>query len=487
MTLIDFVTRVKSDLKNIESLYNGLTIVNLSLPNFDMKSKKIYNNNIYLDASHNKQSIKLLLPISVLKIAIESNHTINENVSVDITIDTLTIDTNGTILIRISKIIESGISEQELFIKSLTEYCNENNLFNRKKRVLPTLIKKIALISTINTNTLEDILSKLDYTLETSSFKVNNSSDTIAQQINDCQNGNYDLILLYRGGHKDMNMNIYSGIPVLKAIHNSTIHIGTALGHEIDIPFVYSIADSTYSTPTNFAQVINKYNSDVSKKFQSCISNITHHMNVFKNRIQKDFDNCKWDNLNILADKLDSSLQLNIQKVYNQSDKILHTKNNALVNTSNSINSNVDSMITNVKNSLFLSNRNIESLTIDAVNICSSSLDKNINAIDYLLIKSTQSHNTNLNDLYSSINKNTALLLNKTYTDLTRINKQCSNTSDMIISRMNNNLLAVNGNIQSALNKIELKITNDKNKKTNIALMIILTIVILIAIALLIK
>ena len=210
MTLSEFVTQLKTDLKNIESIYKGLVITELSLPNFARNSQNVYSNSIYVDANNTSQSVKLLIPLPVLNIAKQSGHIINENVSVDITIDTIQLDRNSTILIKISKIIESGVSEQELFIKNLTKYCNENKIFDRIKKTLPSLVKKIALISTTNTNTLDDIITNLDFTKDTYSFKVNNTSEAIAEQINICQNDNYDLILLYRGGHEDKSMNIYS-------------------------------------------------------------------------------------------------------------------------------------------------------------------------------------------------------------------------------------------------------------------------------------
>ena len=161
MTLNVFYTKLKSDLKNIETTYRGFFITELSMPNFERNSKGIYNNSIYVDASNSNQSIKLLINLAVLEEAYKDGYTINESVSVAVTIDTITVDSRGTVLIKISKIIESGISEQELFIRNLTAYCKENKLFDRPKRSYPTLVKRVALISTINTNTLDDIIIPL--------------------------------------------------------------------------------------------------------------------------------------------------------------------------------------------------------------------------------------------------------------------------------------------------------------------------------------
>ncbi len=306
MTLAEFYTQLKSDLKNLENIYKGFVITELSLPNFSKNKNGVYYNSIYVDALNNNLSVKLLINLNILEAAIKDGHNINENVSVDVTIDSISLDSKGVVLIKISKIVESGISEQELFIKNLTVYCKENNLFNRERKEYPSMVKRIALISTNNTNTLDDIMKNLDYTKETSSFKVPSTSQAIAEQIKLCNNEDYDFILLYRGGHEDKSMNIYSDIPVLNAINESNIHIGVALGHEIDTPFVYKIADSTYSTPTNFAQVINKYNQDVVNSFNTTVFWIKENMDSIK-------------------EKLNTNLQLNMERILNHSNRCIHS------------------------------------------------------------------------------------------------------------------------------------------------------------------
>lgn len=282
MTLNEFIISIKNDFSKLETIYRGLVITELSLPNFSKNTSRDYNSNYYVDAYNNKQNIKLLIPISVLNTAIQLGHNVNENVSVDVTIDIISVDFKSTILIKISKIIESGISEQIIFLRGLSEYCNTNKLFDRTKKPMPSLIKKIALITTINTNTEKDIVSNLDYKNEVVSCKVNPTSNDIAKQILYCQNLDFDMIILYRGGHEDQSMNIYSDIPVLNAIHNSKHHVGVALGHEIDTPFVYKIADSNYSTPTNLAQIVNEINTSKLNEFNAVVSKFNCVFIIFK-------------------------------------------------------------------------------------------------------------------------------------------------------------------------------------------------------------
>lgn len=502
MTLSEFVTQLKTDLKNIESIYKGLVITELSLPNFVRNSQNVYSNSIYVDANNTNQSVKLLIPLQVLSIAKQSGHIINENVSVDVTIDTIQLDRNSTILIKISKIIESGVSEQELFIKNLTKYCNENKLFSRIKKSLPSLVKKIALISTTNTNTLDDIITNLDFTKDTYSFKVNNTSEAIAEQINICQNDDYDLILLYRGGHEDKNMNIYSDIPVLNAIHNSNTHVGVALGHEVDTPFVYKIADSTYSTPTNFAQVINELNTLKINSLVNTRNNIVHYIGKIKNKILSQLDNCKWNNINTITHKLNGSLLINTEKINYHTSKVLHAKSDELNkldyninhatskflhtneiqvgNLLSNINNNTSSMLKDIQTNFLLCNEKINTNSNKLINTHSLILDSLYDNINTISDKTIQNDELKFKTIFSTANRSIDLSFNNIQTKLVKLNNNSNSLSNMLIEKMNNDLLNTNNNIQSILGKLELNITNKKNKTTKVILVATLVVVVIL-------
>lgn len=426
MTLNELIAQLKSDLKSIENIYRGLLITELSLPNFNRNSKGIYNNTIYVDAMNKTQSVKLLINLSILNEAIKNGHTINENVSVDVTIDSITLDSKGIILIKISKIVESGISEQELFIKNLTTYCKDNRLFERKKKCYPTLIKKVALISTTSSNTLDDIIKNINHNLQIISIKVMNTSNAIAEQIGICNNEDFDLILLYRGGHEDKSMNIYSDIPVLNSIHNSNIHVGVALGHEVDTPFVYKIADSTYSTPTNFAQVVNNYNQSKIDSFQNTINGITNSIRIIKDKIQSSFDNLKWDNINTVIDRLDSQLKLSRGCIEHSISKTIHT--------------------------FELENENLNS---------------SINKKSLIVLNSIESK---CNNQITSISKIADNLIHKNEVNLHNLNLNIESANQQLISNMNNNLLTCASNINSLTNEIKFKIEQKRNKKIRLIL-----------------
>ncbi len=480
MTLNEFITQFKSDIKNIESVYKGLVITELSLPNVNKNIQHAYYNSYYVDAINNNQYIKLLVPTYVYNKAIEDGHQINENVSVDITIESISVDSRSTILIKVSKIIESGISEQELFIKNLINYCNENKLFDRIKKPLPSLIKKIALISTTSTNTLDDILSKLNYTNETEPFKVNSTSEAVAEQINLCQNKDYDVILLYRGGHEDKSMNIYSDTPVLNAIHNSNIHIGVALGHEIDIPFVYRLADSTYSTPTNFAQVVNEYNSTKVNLLSELKNNMVHHISKIKKSILSQLDNCRFD-INPSINKLNSSVLFHMEKINYHTSKALYDNTNTLNDLQKDIKLNVNTIMHKKEIEL----ENLESNVNTSISTITNQFEMNLllcnKNINSSFANTINEYRQKYIKIFTNANKSAALTLSNIEKNTITLNSSNEFLSNKLIQRLDSELLNTHSNIQMKLSALELCITEKKTKSTKRVLIITLIALIITA------
>lgn len=330
LSLTTFIDRIKADIQNISELYKGLTITELSLPSFTKNTNKAYFGSYYIAAENGNHSVKLLVGKYLIEEAIKEGHKLNEEVSVDIVIDKISIDKRGTILITVSKIVESGVSEQELFIKQLSEYCQKNGYFDQIKKTKPTLIKKIAIISTFSSTIKSDITKNINYSKQIEPFKVHNSSEAIAEQIDMCQGKGFDIILLYRGGHEDKAMNIYSDIPVLDAIQRSDTHIGVALGHFSDNPFVYLIADSTYATPTHFAQETNRHNNEVLQSFKELTLRIHHSIETIKKGQRKTLESVNISNISTVIKTFTDSLLLKQKDISGLQNAIIHKKEKAL-------------------------------------------------------------------------------------------------------------------------------------------------------------
>jgi len=154
-----------------------------------------------------------------------------------------------------------GVSDKNVFYNNLLKYAKKKGYLTRKKRPLPKVVKSILCITSAGSNIKEDIINTTG--LPEGKIKVLNigSSKKIAQVI--LANKYADIVVLYRGGHEDVAMNMFSEELVLDAIHKSKFPVCVALGHDNDRPFVYEVADQSFSTPSSFGKSINAHNQGV--------------------------------------------------------------------------------------------------------------------------------------------------------------------------------------------------------------------------------
>lgn len=183
------------------------------------------------------------------------------NATYDITISKAEINAYGKLAITASSLIKVGMSDKDNFYNGLLTYAQQKGYMKRKKKPLPKVIKSILCITSTGSNIKADIINTTG--LPPTKIKVLNigSAAKIAQVIK--ANKYSDITVLYRGGHEDVAMNMFSDKVVLDAIHKSKKPVCVALGHDSDRPFVYEVADQTFSTPSSFGKSIAAHNNGV--------------------------------------------------------------------------------------------------------------------------------------------------------------------------------------------------------------------------------
>lgn len=184
--------------------------------------------------------------------------------SYDIKIASLSVNRNGSICINAREITGAGHNIQDALYLRLQRFSNEHNLLKRKKRKLPGRINSMLCITSVNSGISGDILNNTG--IKKSNIKIYNvgKPSSIAKIIE--SNNKYDITVLYRGGHQDVAMNMFSDEVVLLAIAKAKKPVCVALGHDIDRPFVYNLADQEYSTPSSFAKSIHMHNNKSKRK-----------------------------------------------------------------------------------------------------------------------------------------------------------------------------------------------------------------------------
>lgn len=215
----------------------------------------------------------------------ESSHkryNFNAGKSIDIRLKSVSVGRDGRLQLTIKSIRENGISELELTKRKIIEYCEHKGYFSRSKKMLPSVISKIALLTTKTGNTASDIIEQIGlktecvelYQCDSNGHSIANAIEMLSKQ------GLHQLIVLFRGGNEDQHMIEFSRIEVLDAIVNSHIPVASAIGHEADKPIVQSIADVGFDTPSSFAKEIAKHNMYFS-------TNVNNRMESIKNSFNR--------------------------------------------------------------------------------------------------------------------------------------------------------------------------------------------------------
>ena len=191
-----------------------------------------------------------------------NNHLIDSDMqpgTYDIGVGSISANANGCIAINAKSLNRSGISRRNEVDSDLLEFSKIHGLLGAKKRKMPSRINSILCITSSNSGISGDILNNTGIKPNNVKIYKAGSAETIAKIIG--YNNKHDITVLYRGGHQDAAMAMFSGKEVLMAISKSKKPICVALGHDVDRPFVYNLADYEYSTPSSFAKSISIHNT----------------------------------------------------------------------------------------------------------------------------------------------------------------------------------------------------------------------------------
>ena len=172
--------------------------------------------------------------------------------------DGFSVSNYGQITAHITSLDKAGQSARQNRNEALLKFAKKHRLLKRRRRKLPTKVERLLCLTSKGSDIKLDIVANTG--LPSKQISVYNcySAQVIADNIASARN--VDCIVLYRGGHEDSAMGMFSDEVVLLAIANSAIPVCVALGHEQDKPFVYQVADLTYSTPSAFGKSIHQHN-----------------------------------------------------------------------------------------------------------------------------------------------------------------------------------------------------------------------------------
>jgi len=313
------------------TLFHGLTLTNISIDKqLSTNDKWQYSFYTGTTKSNSKNyTVQLKISNSIIMQHLKQNGTQEHNAKYDVEIDSLAVSSFGAITITVKSIKETGVSERELLRRRLEKFTKDHGYEKRVKKELPKLVTSILALTSKFSDIYDDLHSNLNIDKERVTVVNCTSSQDISYQIKN--NKDYDIVVLYRGGREDEAMNMFSSEDIIEAVATSNVPVCAALGHDMDTPFIYAVADKTYSTPSAFSKAITMHNLSVTEAYSTMLNSIGDTLTILKesmlNRSMKVFDYVEatsqrlYEKVNAKIDKLLKDTENSIARI---SDRAFH-------------------------------------------------------------------------------------------------------------------------------------------------------------------
>ena len=161
----------------------------------------------------------------------------------------------------------TGIRTSEMTEKAriLYEQLEKKGYFSPlHKKLLPSFPEQIGIIASSTGAVWHDIIKtgrirndSIRYTVLGCRVQGEEASQDMASRIREAQTMSSppDILILARGGGAEEDLQPFNDAELLEAIHESSIPVVSAVGHETDVTLADLTADVRASTPTQAAEL----------------------------------------------------------------------------------------------------------------------------------------------------------------------------------------------------------------------------------------
>ncbi len=168
---------------------------------------------------------------------------------------------NGVYQINCIDMQADGEGEQAQALEELKRRLSDEGLFSRK-RPIPVMPKKIALITSAGGAAIHDVMTTLQRRYPLVKLVVipaqvqgATAPRSVAGAIERAQTTGADVLIFGRGGGSSEDLAAFDTEIVARAVYNSAIPTISAVGHEINISIADMTADMRAATPTAAAEL----------------------------------------------------------------------------------------------------------------------------------------------------------------------------------------------------------------------------------------
>ena len=199
----------------------------------------------------------------------------------------------------IEKMETAGEGDLKRKYEELKQKLFNEGLFDREKKLeIPTLPKKIGVITSPSGAAIRDVLSILKRRfplLPIVIFPITVQGDNAAPDIeNALKNANLradcDVLILTRGGGSLEDLWAFNEEIVARAIHASKIPIISAIGHETDTTIADFVSDIRAPTPSGAAEIVTPDQNELLKLLKTLFGRIEHETNQYINSKSQSMD-----------------------------------------------------------------------------------------------------------------------------------------------------------------------------------------------------
>jgi exodeoxyribonuclease VII large subunit len=178
----------------------------------------------------------------------------------------------GSCQFIINRLMPQGVGELELAFRQLKEKLAAEGLFDEeRKRPLPNIPKRIALITSPSSAAVRDMIQVLmrrwpsaDVVILPVPVQGPGAAEKIATALNHVHRvPNVDVVITGRGGGSLEDLWAFNEEVVARAIANCPVPVVAAVGHEIDVSIADLVADRRALTPSEAAELVVPSNSEV--------------------------------------------------------------------------------------------------------------------------------------------------------------------------------------------------------------------------------
>ena len=172
---------------------------------------------------------------------------------------------NGTYQLYITSMQEAGTGDAYARLEALKRKLFSEGLFDpSRKKLLPKVQKKVAVITSASGAALHDILNVsgmrcpfIPIVLVPVTVQGDHAGADIANAIRLVnQTSDADVIIVARGGGSTEDLWCFNDEAIVRSVCDSRIPVVSGVGHEIDITLCDLAADVRASTPSNAAEIV---------------------------------------------------------------------------------------------------------------------------------------------------------------------------------------------------------------------------------------